>query len=301
MPSTFISSLSYQTLVKSTDKILAYRVRRQIALDAKPLGVKPTARKYGCDPRTVRKYRDRFAAEGHDGLFDRSRAPKRCPHKTPPALEEEVVAARRRSGFGAVRLQHEFDLPVGESAIRRILRDRFHSPRRRKKHQKKNDLRAVKARYKAFTRFQMDTKHLSDIPAYWPQTQALGLPPFLYTIREERTGALFTAYADELSATWAELAARRFVEHLQAYGLDTSEVVLKTDNGSEFEGQVRAPRDFGFRAMVRQEFRAEHRFNPPACPNANPDVENAHERIEVEFFDRQVFRSRAHFLWTAET
>ena len=77
-------------------------------------------------------------------------------------------------------------------------------PKRR--HHRKNDLRAVKAAYPPFTRFQMDVKHLTDIPFYWPQMQRNGLPRFQYTIRELSCGAQFLAYSNELSKTYATLA-----------------------------------------------------------------------------------------------
>lgn len=37
----------------------------------------------------------------------------------------------------------------------------------------------------------------------------------------------------------------------------------------------------------------QHRFNPPACPNANADVESVHHTVETELFEAPVFSSRA--------
>jgi len=45
--------------------------------------------------KTFYKWRDRFAAEGVDGLAERSRRPHRCPAATPPAVEDEIVAIRK--------------------------------------------------------------------------------------------------------------------------------------------------------------------------------------------------------------
>jgi len=42
------------------------------------------------------KWLHRFAAAGRPGLADRSRAPHRCPHHTPPGLEAELLAQRAR-------------------------------------------------------------------------------------------------------------------------------------------------------------------------------------------------------------
>ena len=36
-------------------------------------------------------------------------------------------------------------------------------------------------------------------------------------------------------------------------------------------------------------------LTPPACPNANADVESVHNTIETELFDAQVFSSKADF------
>ncbi len=57
----------------------------------------------------------------------------------------------------------EFDLPSSVGAISRILKEKGLTRRKKKKYQKKNDLRAVKAKYKPFERLQMDVKYLTDI------------------------------------------------------------------------------------------------------------------------------------------
>ena len=51
----------------------------------------------------------------------------------------------------------------------------------------------------------------------------------------------------------------------------------------------------GFHQTIEQKYHAKHRFNPPACPNANTDVESVHATIETELFDAQVFHSRSDF------
>jgi hypothetical protein len=140
----------------------------------------------------------------------------------------------------------------------------------------------------------MDVKHLTDIPFYWPQMQRNGLPRFQYTIRELSCGAQFLAYSNELSQTYATLGVARFLQHLRQYGVDTRQVIITTDLGSEFDGDTVHYRSEGFHLTIQQSFGAEHRFNPPACPNANADVESVHT-IETELFDAQVFSSKANF------
>ena len=99
-------------------------------------------------------------------------------------------------------------------------------------------MRAIKAAYAPFTRFRMDTKYLTDLPIYWPQMQHFDLPRFQTTIRELSCGAHFLAYSNELSKTYATLAADRFLAHLAAHGLALRDVEIRTDLGSEFDGDT---------------------------------------------------------------
>jgi transposase len=273
-----------------------FALRHQVVTFARAHGIKAAARHFGCTRNTVRKWLRRFKALGLDGLKPQSRAPLSCPHKTKPPLEAKVVALRKKTpGFGARRLIEEFDLPLGHDAVQRILRDhRLTRPPKRRQH-RRNDLRAIKAAYAPFTRFQMDVKHLTDIPVYWPQMQSLKLPRFQYTIRELSCGAQFLAYSDELSKTYATFAAERFLQHLKHHGLDTTEVLITTDLGSEFDGGTLDCRPEGFHLTIEQRHGAAHRFNPPSCPNANADVESVHHTIEAEFFDAQAFQGRTDF------
>ncbi len=219
-----------------------------------------------------------------------------CPHKTNSSLQARVVALRKKTtGFGARRLIEEFDLPLGHAAVQRIIRDHRLTRPPKRRQRRKNDLRAIKAAYAPFTRFQMDVKYLTDIPAYWPQMQSLKLPRFQYTIRELALGAQFLAYSDELSKTYATFAVERFLQHLKDHGLDTTEVTITTDLGVEFDGGTVEYRPEGFHLTIEQRHGAQHRFNPPSCPNANADVESVHHTVELEFFDAQAFDHRADF------
>lgn len=53
-------------------------------------------REYGISRKTGYKIKERFEREGAAGLADKSRAPKVIPHKTPPELEEIIVAERHQ-------------------------------------------------------------------------------------------------------------------------------------------------------------------------------------------------------------
>ena len=53
-------------------------------------GVAATAERFQVDPKTVRKWRDRFVAEGPGGLVDRSSRPNRSPGRSSPSSSPQV-------------------------------------------------------------------------------------------------------------------------------------------------------------------------------------------------------------------
>jgi transposase InsO family protein len=50
---------------------------------------------FGISRKTAYKLKERFEQMGPRGLFDRSRAPRTIPHRTPPEVEELLVGARK--------------------------------------------------------------------------------------------------------------------------------------------------------------------------------------------------------------
>ena len=288
-----MAPIQYYAMSRSKDH--KFSLRLQMVLHARTQGIHAAARAFGASRNTVRTWLRRFEAGGRSALREQSRAPKSCPHKTPPAQEQKVLAARAHLPCaGAQRLKDLFGLKPSEGAIKRILRQNGLTRRRRTKRQRKNDLRAIKAAYRPFERIQADTKPLYDIPHYWPQMMAGKLPRQQYTVRDVRSGALFLDYADELSATYATLATERLLGHLRAHGLDLAGTILSTDNGSEYGGHDRQERVRGLHHKV-QRYVGQHRFLPPATPNAHADVESSHSLIEPELFDLERFRDRREF------
>ena len=82
--------------------------------------VEMTAERFQVDPKTVRKWRDRFLAEGPTGLVDRSSRPLRSPNRTSRALRGRVLDLRRRRRWGAEHIAHEVGL--APSTVQAILR-----------------------------------------------------------------------------------------------------------------------------------------------------------------------------------
>jgi transposase InsO family protein len=77
------------------------------------------ARRYNTTPKTVRKWLNRFQAEGVDGLRDRSSRPVSSPDQTPQATCAAVEALRRQRYTGE---QIAAELAISPATVSRILR-----------------------------------------------------------------------------------------------------------------------------------------------------------------------------------
>lgn len=265
-------------------------------------GVKPAARHFACEPKTIRKWLRRWRGDNHSrkSLEDRSRAPHSCPHKTSRQMADYVMRQRRKAPcFGARRLKDNFALKPSIGAIAHILRQAGLTIRRKKKQEKKRNMREVKARFKPFEQLQVDTKYLNDIPYYVEQLwrRERNLPRFQYTARDVRTGAVFLGFANELSQMHACCFVMAVAAHLERTGHKMrARATIQTDNGCEFSGMEQKQReDRGFRHVVEQRIGATHRFIPVGRKNYQADVESLHERIEPEFFDLEHFADRKEF------
>ena len=81
--------------------------------------IEATAERFQVDAKTVRKWRDRYIAEGLNGLKDRSSRPHRSPNRTRRSTHRQVLRLRRKRRWGADRIA--FDVGIAASTVRRIL------------------------------------------------------------------------------------------------------------------------------------------------------------------------------------
>jgi transposase InsO family protein len=81
--------------------------------------VAAVAERFQVDPKTVRKWRDRFLTEGDAGLWDRSCRPHRSPKRTSRRVCREVIRLRRRRRWGAAHIA--FEVGLAASTVQGIL------------------------------------------------------------------------------------------------------------------------------------------------------------------------------------
>lgn len=126
----------YATMIRSKDH--SFDMRKTLVRVARATSIRATAKAYRLSRNTVRLWSRRLKRKGLKGLHSRSTRPKHSPNKVSRQVENQVLEARARSGFGARRLVEEFELPCGTSAVQRILREYGLTRKPRKKHQRKS-------------------------------------------------------------------------------------------------------------------------------------------------------------------
>lgn len=279
-------------------------LRLQLVRYALQHSVSAAAREFATTRKTVRKWRDRYQAEGRAGLRDRSRAPHTCPHKLDAALEDRICQLRQQHPYmGAWRLQQEFDLPASHGAIYRVLSEAGLITPRTRKYQQQRNLRAVKRAFAVCERIQLDLKHLEDIPQYYPYLwQERGYPQYQFSARDVRTGVTWLCYGQEKSLHNTTIFFTYLAHHLQACGVDLSAVTFQIDHGTEWIGPAAQtdPTPTLFEQAVAA-FEATYRTIPPGQCTYQSDVEAMHRLIEDEFYDYEDYQSPGHLCQKAYT
>ncbi len=272
-------------------------LRLEVVRYAQAHGIKPAARAFHTTPKTVRKWLRRYKPGTFDGLQEQSRAPLHQPNAITAEQRQRVIDLKRRlRSWGAQRLKRDYELPISEKAIRKIYREENLLKRKRRKHHTKQDLRAVKARWRLFEQICIDTKDLNDIPEFWTPGRLLQLPVVQYTARDVVSGLQFIAYAQERSLICATLFVTILLKHLQHCGVTFDNSRIQTDNGSEFIGAWNAANDSSFTRAVQAVRGLTHVTIPPAAHTWQADVETVHGLIEDEFYMVETFVSRSDFL-----
>ena len=161
-----------------------------MVLTAREHGIHEATRRFGTTRKAVRKWLRRFLEGGKPGLEDRSRAPHHIPHKTPPEVEQQVLAARELIPcFGPLRLKQEFGLPCSRGAIARILPEPGRTRPRKKPRPPARNMAAEKIQWPAFRLLQVDVQDLSHLFGT-REPMAFGLPdrPSTARVPPERQG-----------------------------------------------------------------------------------------------------------------
>jgi len=184
-------------------------------------------------------------AEGD--LRDRPRTPRRQPNKTPPEIEDQVVAAKNKTRLGPERLTRylrkyeELSVPAG--TIRHILRrNRARITHRLPQHRTPQEKRPFVDWYsaKAFEIVQMDLKHIRDRKALTKEQiihlDRCQIPNYQWSALDVNSRFKLISYSREKSWTNGLCWYLYVISWLRSHGVK-AEIVFTVDHGEEFGGR----------------------------------------------------------------
>jgi transposase InsO family protein len=244
--------------------------------------VEATAERFQVDAKTVRKWRDRFLAEGEAGLLDRSSRPHRCPNRTPRPICRRVTTLRRRRRWGADRIG--FEVGIAASTVQAILRAAGLG--RLDRGDRATASKPCPQRYQREhpgELIHVDIKKLAAIPdgGGWRahgRGAANGMGRhsgvgyrYLHTAIDDRTRVVYSEVLDDELGVTAAGFWRRAVDTFRAQGILIERVL--TDNGACYRSRAWA--------AVCSETSIAHKRTRPYRPQTNGKVERFH-RILLE-------------------
>lgn len=241
--------------------------------------IEQTAERFQIDAKTVRKWRDRFVAEGPMGLLDRSSRPHRSPNRTGDDDRARIIDLRRRHRWGADHIAHE--VGIASSTVQSVLRseglarldtgDRATcEPVRRYQRDRPGEL------------IHVDVKKLSGIPdgGGWRAHGRGQAPPkkrasvgyrFIHTAIDDRTRVAYSEVLDDEQGITAAGFWQRAHAWFNNHGVNVERAL--TDNGACYKSRV-------WRDTL-EATGVVHKRTRPYRPQTNGKVERFH-RILLE-------------------
>jgi transposase InsO family protein len=255
------------------------------------------ARAMGISRKCVKKWIDRFVAEGQGGLEDRSSRPRSSPGRTSCEVEQQIVDLRQRERRGPDWLGAELGVPA--RTVSRVL------ARHRVPHLCDLDpmtgqlLRASRSTAVRYERdhpgelVHMDVKKLGRIPdgGGWRaqgQTESnhrsrisrtpLGYD-YVHSLVDDHSRLAYSEILpDEKGPTCADFLARA-IDYFVAHGITRIERLM-TDNAWAYRWSLR---DLCAARAIKQIFIRPH------CPWQNGKVERLNRTLQTEWAYREVF------------
>jgi len=241
----------------------------------------------GVSEPAARKWVRRFGAEGEAGLVDRSSAPRRIPHKTPPE-RVEVILALRELRFTAAEIAET--LGMAHSTVSAVLKreGRGRLPRI----VEEADNRYERARPGEL--IHIDVKKLGRIGAKGAGHRAIGRRgeahrsrgagwEFVHVCVDDATRLAYVEVLDDERALTCVGFLRRAVAHFAAYGISVERVM--TDNGNPYRSR---PHALACRTLGLKHLRTE-----PYRPRTNGKAERFIRTLLDGWAYRNTYRSSA--------
>jgi transposase InsO family protein len=237
----------------------------------------------GVSERSARKWLARWRAEGVSGLRDRSSAPKRIPHRTPPATVD-LIARLRRIQMTAAEIAEALELALSTVSVwlRRLglgKRSRLAPPEPPNRYQRARPGELVHVDVKRLGRFKVAGKRLV---GRRNASRGYGWEHCHVMVDDATRLAYVEVLADERGET-AVAFLRRGVAWFAERGVRVERVM--TDNGSPYVSTVHA--------IACRELGLRHLRTRPYRPRTNGKAERFIQTMLREWAYGRLYRSSA--------
>jgi transposase InsO family protein len=248
----------------------------------------------GITDRTARRWMARWRAEGPRGLFDRSSAPKRIPHRTPPERVREIIRLRRlRMTAAQIAVALRMALSTVSAVLKRVglgKRSRLEAPEPPNRYERRRpgelihiDVKKLGRILKPGHRVTGDRHGQSRYRSGGSKRVGAAGWEFVHVAIDDHSRL---AYAEVLTNEQGPTAVeflKRALEFFAGYGVSVERVM--TDNGSPYVSNVHA--------AACRELHLKHLRTRPYRPRTNGKAERFIQTLQREWAYGRVFQTSA--------
>jgi len=257
------------------------------------------AKAMGLSRKCVKKWLDRYAAEGHSGLHDRSSRPRSCPRKTSPEVEDQIVARRGEVRRGPRWLAEDLGVPA--RTISRVITRRGLPRLCELDSITGEQIRSSKATAVRYERdrpgelVHMDVKKIGRIPdgGGWrvhgrgagdnrDRKHGTGYD-YVHSLVDDHSRLAYSEVLDDEKAPTVAGFFTRAIDYFAGHGITTIERLI-TDNAFAYRRGT-ALREICTAHGIKQ------KFIKPHCPWQNGKVERLNRTLQTEWAYAQIFTS----------
>lgn len=239
-------------------------------------------RRFNISRQTGYKWLQRHAAQGPQGLVDRSRRPRESPTRSPDAIVASVLELRRQHGWGGRKIQRRL-LDLGHSqvpapaTITEILRRHGMLDERQ---------RAQSQHWQRFEHEHPNSLWQMDFKGDFPTLEAGRCSALTVLDDHSRFNVVLAACA----RTTTQVVQAELERAFQCYGLPSR---INTDNGAPW-GSPTAPGQLTELAVWLIRLGIHVSYSRPYHPQTNGKDERFHRSLKAEVLQRHAFTTHAH-------
>jgi len=247
----------------------------------------------GITDRTARRWMARWRAEGPTGLLDRSSAPRRIPHRTPPERVREIVKLRRlRRTAAQIAVALQMALSTVSAVLKRVglgKRSKLNPPEPPNRYERRRPGELIHIDVKKLGRILKPGHRVTGTRRGQAQTHRDGKPvrlagwEFVHVAIDDHSRLAYAEVLPNEKGVTAVGFLKRALEFYAGHGVCVQKVM--TDNGSPYISHVHA--------AACQELALEHIRTRPYRPRTNGKAERFIQTIQREWAYGQLFQNSA--------